>query len=69
MCSVGSRTLKHDLPCNAADVKKLGGFGHFYAYAPEKIEYPINRFTMEVKRLLDVLDRHLSDHQYLCGDD
>ena len=46
-----------------------GGFGHFYAYAPEKIEYPINRFTMEVKRLLDVLDRHLSDHQYLCGDE
>ena len=44
-----------------------GGFGHFYAYAPEKLEYPINRFTMEVKRLLDVLDRHLSDHQYLCG--
>ena len=44
-----------------------GGFGHFYAYAPEKFEYPINRFAMEVKRLLDVLDRHLSDHQYLCG--
>ena len=46
-----------------------GGFGHFYAYAPEKLEYPINRFTMEVKRLLDVLDQHLSDHQYLCGDE
>ncbi len=46
-----------------------GGFGHFYAYAPEKFEYPINRFAMEVKRLLDVLDRHLSDHQYLCGDE
>ena len=44
-----------------------GGFGYFYAYAPEKIEYPINRYTMEVKRLLDVLDRHLSDNQYLCG--
>jgi GSH-dependent disulfide-bond oxidoreductase len=46
-----------------------GGFGHFYAYAPEKIEYPINRFAMEVKRLLDVLDRHLSDHRYVCGDE
>ncbi len=46
-----------------------GGFGHFYAYAPEKLEYPIDRYTMEVKRLLDVLDRHLSDHQYLCGDE
>ncbi len=46
-----------------------GGFGHFYAYAPEKFEYPINRFAMEVKRLLDVLNRHLSDHQYLCGDE
>ncbi len=45
-----------------------GGFGHFYAYAPDKIEYPINRYTMEVKRLLDVLNRHLSEHQYLCGD-
>ena len=46
-----------------------GGFGHFYAYAPDKIEYPINRYTMEVKRLLDVLNRHLSEHQYLCGDE
>jgi len=46
-----------------------GGFGHFYAYAPDKIEYPINRFTMEVKRLLDVLNRQLSEHQYLCGDE
>ena len=46
-----------------------GGFGHFYAYAPEKIEYPINRFAMEVKRLLDVLDRNLSERRYLCGDD
>ncbi|WP_028671938.1 glutathione-dependent disulfide-bond oxidoreductase [Saccharospirillum impatiens] len=45
-----------------------GGFGHFYAYAPEKYEYPINRFTMEVKRQLDVLDRHLADNTYLCGD-
>ena len=46
-----------------------GGFGHFYAYAPEKIEYCIDRYAMEVKRLLDVLNRHLSDHQYLCGDE
>lgn len=46
-----------------------GGFGHFYAYAPEKFEYPINRFAMETKRLLDVLNRHLSDRPYLCGDE
>lgn len=46
-----------------------GGFGHFYAYAPEKWEYPINRFTMEVKRQLDVLDQNLSARRYLCGDD
>ncbi len=46
-----------------------GGFGHFYAYAPEKFEYPINRFAMEAKRLLDVLNRDLSDRQYLCGDE
>jgi GSH-dependent disulfide-bond oxidoreductase len=46
-----------------------GGFGHFYAYAPEKLEYPINRFAMEVKRLLDVLNRHLSEHRYLCRDE
>lgn len=45
-----------------------GGFGHFYAYAPSKQEYPINRFTMEVKRQLDVLDRHLAEHEYLAGD-
>ncbi len=44
-----------------------GGFGHFYAYAPEKHEYPINRFTMEVKRQMDVLDRHLAANQYFCG--
>ena len=44
-----------------------GGFGHFYAYAPEKYEYPINRFTMEVKRQLDVLDRHLADKEYMAG--
>lgn len=46
-----------------------GGFGHFYAYAPEKWEYPINRFTMEVKRQLDVLDQNLAERRYLCGDD
>ena len=46
-----------------------GGFGHFYAYAPEKYEYPINRYTMEVKRQLDVLDRHLADNDYMAGDD
>ena len=46
-----------------------GGFGHFYAYAPEKFEYPINRFTMEVKRQMDVLDRELSKHRYLGGDE
>ncbi|MGJ8545655.1 MAG: glutathione-dependent disulfide-bond oxidoreductase [Sulfitobacter sp.] len=45
-----------------------GGFGHFYAYAPEKFEYPINRFTMETKRQLDVLDRHLVDKEYFAGD-
>lgn len=45
-----------------------GGFGHFYAYAPEKIEYAIDRFTLEVKRQLDVLDQHLCDRQYICGD-
>jgi GST-like protein len=46
-----------------------GGFGHFYAYAPEKLEYPIDRFTMETKRQLDVLDKQLSNHQYLAGDE
>lgn len=43
-----------------------GGFGHFYAYAPEKYEYPINRFTMETKRQLDVMDRHLADNDYFA---
>ena len=46
-----------------------GGFGHFYAYAPMKIEYCIDRFAMETKRQLDVLDRHLADHAYMAGDD
>lgn len=44
-----------------------GGFGHFYAYAPFKMEYPINRFAMEVKRQMDVLDRHLADNEYMAG--
>ena len=44
-----------------------GGFGHFYAYAPTKIEYAIDRFAMEVKRQLDVLDRRLADHEFLAG--
>jgi GST-like protein len=46
-----------------------GGFGHFYAYAPTKIEYAIDRFAMEVKRQLDVLDRHLADHEFMAGND
>jgi GSH-dependent disulfide-bond oxidoreductase len=44
-----------------------GGFGHFFAYAPEKLEYPIDRFAMEVKRQLDVLDRQLKEHPYITG--
>jgi GST-like protein len=44
-----------------------GGFGHFYAYAPSKMEYPIDRFTMEVKRQLDVLDHRLAESEYLAG--
>ena len=44
-----------------------GGFGHFYSYAPMKIEYAINRYAMEVKRQLDVLNRHLADHEYMAG--
>ena len=46
-----------------------GGFGHFYAYAPEKYEYPINRYTMEVKRQLDVLEKQLANHDYIAGDE
>lgn len=46
-----------------------GGFGHFYKYAPEKFEYPINRFTMEAKRQLDVLDRRLGESHFIGGDD
>jgi GST-like protein len=44
-----------------------GGFGHFYAYAPEKIKYAIDRYAMEVKRQLDVLDRRLADNEYVAG--
>ena len=46
-----------------------GGFGHFYAYAPEKLEYPINRYAMETKRQLDVLDRLLATRRHVAGDD
>ncbi len=45
-----------------------GGFGHFYAYAPEKFQYPIDRFTMETKRQMDVLDKHLAENRYMSGD-
>lgn len=46
-----------------------GGFGHFYAYAPEKFEYPINRFAMESKRQLDVLNRRLADNEFMAGNE
>lgn len=46
-----------------------GGFGHFYAYAPQRWQYPIDRYSMEVKRQLDVLDQHLETQEYLCGDE
>jgi GST-like protein len=46
-----------------------GGFGHFYAYAPEKYQYPIDRYTMEIKRQLDVLDRQLEHNQFIAGDE
>ena len=46
-----------------------GGFGHFFAYAPEKFEYPIDRFAMEVKRQMDVLDRQLAERPFIAGDD
>ena len=45
-----------------------GGFGHFYAYAPEKFQYAINRYSMEVKRQLDLLDKNLAERRFLCGD-
>jgi GST-like protein len=46
-----------------------GGFGHFYVYAPERLEYPINRYSMEVKRQLDVLDKQLAAHEFIAGDE
>ncbi len=46
-----------------------GGFGHFYAYAPDKLEYPIDRYAMEVKRQLDVLNRNLAERKYVAGDE
>jgi len=46
-----------------------GGFGHFYAYAPVKIQYAIDRYAMETKRQMDVLDRHLANHEYMAGDE
>lgn len=46
-----------------------GGFGHFYAYAPAKFEYPINRFSMEIKRQLDLLDKQLADNKFIAGDE
>lgn len=46
-----------------------GGFGHFYAYAPYSMQYPIDRFTMEIKRQLDVLDKHLADNTYMAGEE
>ncbi|MBP7605886.1 MAG: glutathione-dependent disulfide-bond oxidoreductase [Giesbergeria sp.] len=46
-----------------------GGFGHFYAYAPSKMQYPIDRYAMEVKRQMDVLDQRLAEHEYLAGSD
>jgi len=46
-----------------------GGFGHFYAYAPEKFEYPINRYAMETKRQLDVINVHLAENEYMAGDE
>ena len=70
----------HDYPARAEVLSWLmwqmgstpflgGGFGHFYAYAPFKQEYPINRYAMEVKRQLDVLDRRLAESEYLGGKD
>jgi GSH-dependent disulfide-bond oxidoreductase len=45
-----------------------GGFGHFYAYSPDRLEYPINRYAMEVKRQLDLLDQNLASRKFICGD-
>ena len=46
-----------------------GGFGHFYVYAPVKLQYAIDRYAMETKRQLDVLDKHLADKAFMCGED
>lgn len=46
-----------------------GGFGHFFAYAPDKLQYPIDRYAMETKRQLDVLDRHLADKRFVAGEE
>jgi GST-like protein len=72
--------LPQDLPARAETFNWLmwqmgsapfvgGGFGHFYAYAPEKLEYPINRYAMETKRQLDVLDRLLAERRFIAGDE
>lgn len=53
----------------AATADLGGGFGHFYSYAPMKLEYPISRYAMEVKRQLDVLNRNLADREYMAGDE
>jgi len=73
----------HFIPSGAARVRTLswlfwqmgsgpllgGGFGHFYVYAPEKLQYPIDRFAMEAKRQFSVLDRQLAEHRFIAGDD
>ncbi len=76
----GSAFLPKDIPARTETFNWLmwqmgsapfvgGGFGHFYAYAPEKLEYPINRYAMETKRQLDVLDRVLAERRFVAGDD
>jgi GST-like protein len=75
----GSAFLPKDIPARTETFNWLmwqmgaapfvgGGFGHFYAYAPEKLEYPINRYAMETKRQLDVLDRLLAERRFVAGD-
>jgi GST-like protein len=76
----GSAFLPQDIPARTETFNWLmwqmgsapfvgGGFGHFYAYAPEKLEYPINRYAMETKRQLDVLDRLLAERRFVAGDE
>ena len=76
----GSAFLPKDVPARTETFNWLmwqmgsapfvgGGFGHFYAYAPEKLEYPINRYAMETKRQLDVLDRLLAERRFVAGDE